>query len=1029
MVATVQPVESAGYVQAGYEQAGYVGAGFPEAPFADAALSVPRGTIALVPRWGFDAPFVGRAEELGRLVDGLAAARRGEPSACLLAGDAGVGKTRLLGEVARRARAEGMTLLVGHCVDLGDVGLPYLPFTEILRAVAEAEDDGADLARRYPVLVPLLGGSSATADSAPVGVANQLHLFDAVAALLAEVSARRPTLLVIEDLHWADQSTRDLLRFLLSRLERQQLLIVGSYRADDLHRRHPLRPLLAELARLQHVERLQVAPLADAEIAVLLQSMYTDGLADSDVRRIVDRAEGNAFYAEQLLQASLDRDTDTIPVGLADVLLARLEQLPSAAQRVVRIAAVAGRRVQHALLRDASGLSETDLDGALREAVTRHVLMPREDQTYAFRHALLREAAYSDLLPGERVRIHALFAELLANGAIGTGSAAELAYHRRESNDLAGALVAALDAADEARRLGAPAEQLHQLQGALTLWAAVPEAAELTGRDEVSLMLSASNAAAQAGESQRAVALTRAALERVDSPADLELAARVRYTLAQNLITLDLDQAAYVETSAALDLLPSDPPSAARTWAAATHVRTAFFVDDHEGAHQAAEEALAGAEALGLDAAWADTTITLARMDQRRSDANGITARLEEAYERARRSDDRDVEQRAIYSLAVVRYESGDLAGALRWLDLGARHADAHGLSWSLYATETRHLLAVVRYVAGDWDASLRAADLAGGAAPSSAKHVATAGFFVAVGRGEPGLEHRLAAEFMASDDNPLRLLTAGTCAVDLASWTEPERALSLSEETVEAVSRLWGPEVLGLVRLLALTLGALADQAGSARMLGDAARAAGPVGSADRLIRQVREIASTSVTCSGPLGVEALAWLARAEAEWARAQGSQDPSLWRAAVEAFDYGHVYEQARSRWRLAEVLLAADDRTAATEEAKAAYDVASRLGARPLSAAVESLVRRGRLDAGLPGAAGEPAVSPFTPRERDVLALLSRGRTNRQIGRELYISDKTASVHVSNIVAKLGASGRTEAVAIAHRRGLVEDPAH
>lgn len=999
----------------------------------DAEVSVPRGSITLVPRWGSDPPFVGRTEELDRLMDRLAAARRGEPTACLLAGDAGVGKTRLLTEVVRGARDEDMTVLVGHCVDLGDVGLPYLPFTEILRGVADVSAGADGPLGRYPVLGPLLGGGSgasggtATADSASSGLAGQLHLFDAVAALLSEVSGARPTLLVIEDLHWADQSTRDLVRFLLSRLDRQQLLVVGSYRADDLHRRHPLRPLLAELARLKHVERIHLPPLPDADIAVLVRAMHTDGLADSALSRIVHRAEGNAFYAEQLVQASIDRETDTIPVALADVLLARLEQLPAAAARVARIAAVAGRRVQHALLRDATGLSDADLDAALREAVTRHVLLPREDQTYAFRHALLREAAYSDLLPGERVRIHALFAELLAKGVTWTGSAAELAYHRRESHDLPGALVAAIAAADEAHRLGAPAERLHQLQGALELWSAVPEAAELTGRDEVSLMLSASNAATQAGEPQRAVALTRAALERVDSPSDLELTARLRYTLAQNLITVDLDQAAYAETSAALALLPAQPPSVARTWASATHVRTAFFVDDLDGAHRAAEEALAAAEALGIDAAWADTMISLARMEQRRGDSGAVTARLEQAYARARRSGDPEVEIRAAYSLAVVRYEAGDLTGALRWLDGGVHRAAELGLTWSLYAADMRHLQVVARYVAGDWDGSLQAADLTGAGAPSSADYVSTAGLFVAVGRGSPEIDHRLREELRASRDNPLRMQTAGSCAVDLASWTEPERALAIAQDTVETVSKLWGTEMLGFLRLLALALAALANQAGSARIVGDDGAVAAGIERADQLIRQVRDIASASVDGRGPLGVEAAAWLARAEAEYGRAQGSRDPEPWRVVVDAFDYGHVYEQARSRWRLAETLLAAEDRRAAADEARAAYDVALGLGARPLTEAVAALVRRGRLDAGLPGAAGEPTPSPFTPREREVLALLSRGRTNRQIGRELYISDKTASVHVSNILAKLGASGRTEAVAIAHRRGLVDEP--
>ncbi|CAN5361312.1 helix-turn-helix transcriptional regulator [soil metagenome] len=972
------------------------------------AASVTRATMTDVPRVGFDAPFVGRVDEFARFVDGLGRSRRGEPSALLLAGDAGVGKTRLLSEVARRAEAEGTLVLVGHCLDLGDVGLPYLPFTEVLHRLAEH----TDLTEQHPALGPLLG---VAAGADPVGQSHQLRMFDALAGLLAAVSSTDPVLLVVEDLHWADQSTRDLLRFLVTRLDRQRLLVVGSYRSDDLHRRHPLRPLLAELTRLPVVDRVQLDPMPERELSELVRALHQ--LPDPDVRRIVDRAEGNAFYAEELVRASLDPHTQGLPGALADVLMARLEQLPASALRVVRIAAVAGRRVQHTLLREATGLDEAELETALREAVARHVLVPSEDGSYAFRHALLREAAYADLLPNELVRIHAVFALLLAECA---GSAAELTYHRRESHDLPGALTAALQAAEEAHRLAAPAEQLRQLQGALDLWSVVPDAAELTGRDEASLMLAASNAAVQAGEVQRAVALTRGALDRIDSPADLELSARVRYTLAQHLIQVDLDHAAYAETSAAMELLPAQPPSLTRTWAAATHVRTAFYVGDVAGAERAGAEALAAADQLGADAAWADTVISLTRMAGPRQDTAAVTARLAEAYERAGRGGDIGVELRAAYSLAVVRYEAGDLTGSLQWLDDGVQKAERAGLAWSFYPAQMRHLQVVVRYVTGDWDGSARAADV-GADPPDAAIEVLAGGLLVTVGRGAVDAQSQVSAVLHAAGDRPLAALTAGGCGVDLAAWTRPEHAVAALEETIEIVLRQWGPPVLGFVRPMVTALGAVADQANAARMLGDPAQLRARVDQAGALMARVRDIAAVSSP-----GVEALAWVARGEAELSRAQGSRDPEPWQRARAAFDYGHLYEQARCGWRLAEVLVLGGERAEAAEQARSAHAVARVLRARPLATAIEALVRRSRLDAGLVGA-GAPVRSPLTPREREVMSLVAQGRTNRQVGRELYISEKTASVHVSNILAKLGASGRAEAVAIAHRRGLLEMP--
>lgn len=464
----------------------------------------------------FGTPFIGRADELARLTSVLTRAKEGDPHAVLVAGDAGVGKTRTLTEAATHAATTGMTVLTGHCVDLGDVGLPYLPFTEILGVLA-TDDRFTTALAAHPAVNPLLGTGDSTPDTG-----NRLRLFEGMASLLSDVADITPLLLVLEDLHWADQSSRDLLRFLLSRgllqspasgTPRHPLAIFASYRADDLHRRHPLRPLLAELVRLPAVDRLELRPMADAEVARLVRGLRTGAVSDTTVRRIVDRAEGNAFYAEELLAATADTlpgDTGpasgAMPSGLADVLLIRIEQLSDTAQQVLRTAAVAGRRVEHDLLRDAVQLPEDELESALREAVGRQLLVPGEDATYSFRHALTREAVYADLLPGERVRLHRTFAKLLAGHGHSAKSAAERAHHSRESHDLADALTASLEAADHAQRVGAPAEELRHLETALELWPAVDSAARPEdGVDPVTLTLRASAAAAHAGETHRAV--------------------------------------------------------------------------------------------------------------------------------------------------------------------------------------------------------------------------------------------------------------------------------------------------------------------------------------------------------------------------------------------------------------------------------------------------------------------------------------------------------------------------------------------
>jgi len=987
-----------------------------------------------VTRWD-DGPLVGRADELARLQAHVDRAVDGRPSAVLVAGDAGVGKTRLLDELARRATGRGVRVLTGHCVDLGDVGLPYLPFVDLLRPVVADPGLAPGLAG-HPVLAGLLtgrpdssldhadrGGSLARVTLRPPADDGRLQLFEAVAALLAELAADTPLLVVLEDLHWADRSSRDLLRYLLARLVDDPIAVVASYRADDLHRRHPLRPLLAELVRLPGVERLTVDPLPDADVGVLVRALAdaSGGVPAGTVEDVVARAEGNAFYAEELLAAGLAGEA--LPLALADVLLARVEQLTPAAQQVLRVAAVAGRQVRHELVSAVSSQSPQETEQALAEAVHSHLLVVSDDGRYRFRHALLREAVLADLLPGERVRLHAeVAAHLTAHPAAGT--AAERAHHARESNDLPGALSASLEAADAARRVRAPAEQLQHLEAALSLWSAVPDAAERAGREQWGLLLDTAAAARAVGELHRAVALLRAAQQLLGDDGDPVARARVHYTLAQGLGRIEEQAEALRESTEAMRLVPADPPSPVRTWAAAVHARTLYSLGRMAEGDAAADEALAAADALGLDSAWADTAVSLARLEGA-GDLPTVRARLQEARSRAERSGDPDVETRAWFSLGIVAYEAGEIAETLVHTRAGLARARELGVEWSFYGAELRHLEVIARYMGGDWDGSLAAADELA-RVPDMAGHVRADGLMVLVGRGDPAAQERLAwAQGLADrwESHVLLMLATVSAEIELAAAAGDARtAADRARWADRRLQELWGEDRLASLRLATVALSAVADAAAAARLTGDEDALAAWVTEGEELARVARTAVTAHDPAIGVIGIEAQAWATRLEAETCRLQGSAAPELWRAVVDEFGFGHVYEQARSRVRLAEALLATDDRAGAAAELRTAHEVAVRLGAAPLRTAIEALARRARLD--LPGLRSVEVGAVLTPREGEVLALLARGRTNRQIGAELFISEKTASVHVSNMLAKLGASGRTEAVAIAAARGLL-----
>ncbi len=516
---------------------------------------------------------IGRAGELGVLLAALDRAADGQAGVVLVGGDAGVGKTRLVTALAGQAQARGMTVLHGQCAELGEA-VPYLPLADALWTASRDPQTAAAVADR-PVLARLLpDGRPATGGEDVAGLAQQ-QLFGGVLGLLGELGDERPVLFVLEDLHWADSSTRHLLNFLSRVLQRERVCLVGTYRTDDLFRRHPLRSVLAELVRLPNVETVTLPPFGREELAAFLTALSGRAPAAAEIDRVYERSEGNPFYAEELYTAE-DRQ---LPTGLADLLLSRVERLSEEARRVVRVASVAGHLINDELVREVSGLDEAAYDTALREVVEHQLLVPRGSDGYAFRHALVAEAVHADLLPGERTRLHGRFAALLAARP---HSAAELAFHRLAGHDNPGGLEASVAAGREATRLAAPAEAFEHYDRALELWDVVPDAERLAGESRIDLSLLAAQAAAHSGRPGLAVTRLKRLRELLDPAADPVLSSTINDRLANYLYENGADDEALATAKAAVDLLPAEPPSAARAQALGTYTRTLFGTDRHD---------------------------------------------------------------------------------------------------------------------------------------------------------------------------------------------------------------------------------------------------------------------------------------------------------------------------------------------------------------------------------------------------------------------------------------------------------------
>ncbi|MDJ0379511.1 helix-turn-helix transcriptional regulator [Streptomyces sp. G-G2] len=992
--------------------------------------------------------FVGRADELAVLVDALNRADGQEPQALLIAGEAGVGKTRLTEEFLCAADRRGAVVAVGGCVEIGAEGLPFAPFSAALRSlrrqlpdelIAAAAGQEDELARILPELGETPRG--------PHDEESTARLFELTVRLLERLAADRTIVLVLEDLHWSDTSTRHLLSYLFRSLAAGRLVVVATYRADDVHRRHPLRPFLAELDRLRTVQRIELARFNRAEVSRQLAGILASRPEETLVSSVFDRSDGNAFFVEELVASHASGCRTGLTESLRDLLLVRVEVLPEAAQRVVRIVAEGGSTVEYDLLLAVTRLTEDELLEALRAAVSANILLATPDgDGYRFRHSLVREAVSDDLLPGERSRVNRRYAQAMEadDSLVRAGERTiRIASYWFYANDAAKALPAVLAASVAARHRHAYSEQLSLLDRAIDLWESAPEEVrqalrpadytevyppcgcdpETTPLRRLDLLAEATVAARFGGERERALKMTKMALRMLEDEED-PLRAAWFWTERSKLISSLGRGDGWTELSTAQELVQGLPPSHVHAEVLSRAAGWGMLHNPGLDNMAAAERAVEYARMVGAQEVELHARITLGSLLTDAGDVEGGLALMYEVKDRATELGLVMLAGRAHINLtsqlenmgrsqdAVELAEEGlQLVGASRLLDSEAWVCG--NMAESLYSL-------------GRWEEAAAAAKrtlrVSQSAAPRGSASARLS--YLALARGElTEAAHQLAAahdHFGTHDTQPQHRIPLYRLAVGVAAGEG--RIADVRTEVSEATAHGFP---LGHHRYAWPLLLAAASAEADARGLPAAAEGHAAA---------VAALRTAALALAAPVPV----WAAHADfvrAELLRAEDADTPAGWtalEAAIRPLD--RPYLLARARHRLAESLLATGgDRERAATLVRAAHTTAERLGSRRLREDLALLARRGRLQLTAPDEAAAPAPAGpdadpaeslgLTSRERDVLRLVAAGRTNRQIAEELFISPKTASVHVSNILAKLGVAGRGEAAALAHRLRL------
>ena len=952
--------------------------------------------------------FVGRSAELATFGDAIVDARNGLPSVVLVGGDAGIGKTTFVREAASRA---GVGLYLGRSTHIGGDTIPLAPVADLIRHVRRARPD---LLAETPTLAPLGGwftpGSIGSAASAP----EQGGLFVAALELIGLLAADDTVFVGFEDLHWADSGTWDLFDYLARNLIDERVVLVGTYRADEVGVRSMQRGRLAELSRLPATRHIHLAGLDRDDVAARVSTLIGEPAPSVLVDQIVNRGQGNPFFTNELVAAHLAGDT--IPIVLSDLISAEVAALDETVHQVLGVVAAIGRDVAHELLADAVELGTIELEAAIHTAIDERLLEVEHD-AYRFRHPLLGEVVYADLLLSERQRLHRRLAEVLGGQAADVlrrpDRAGELAFHLDRAGDAGGAFNALLAAADAAESV-APGAAFAHITRALELWDAAGESSASTSRSD--RLWQAAELATSTVGNQRAIELARAAFAL--GPPSLGAAwghERLgRYLWASG----QLEQSSAEFALAAEMLGDDDDPSAVLVWAglgqaelmSGNYTTAEHWCQKVFGVVPTADE---------HPVAWGMARRVVGIVCSNRGDPDRAVELCRESVAAATSAQARAF---ANVYLCVALIDAGQYQSAVDCsLDAIAEGqlTGLHGFDCYLDSLAAEALTRLGRWAEAE---TLLARQPVAGTFPAGLLRLARSQALLAarLGDTERALQHLDAAHDLPADGWHRTVLDATASEVHLAlgNWDQATEAADRGWTATAATSPLWA------ARFAMLSIDAEVERALDARARGERPNLEATATSLEERITTARPSVGT-----GPHGlqIDSAAHLSQAAASVTRLR-VPDPDAWADAASRWEIladRRALAAALLREAEAAALAGAADRAASV--LRRAHSIAVGLGAAPLVAELAALSRRTRISLDAPKRVTLDETSAerlgLTSREAEVLSLVAAGHTNRQIGDELFVSVKTASVHVSNILRKLGVNSRIDAAAVAQRLGL------